>query len=70
MLVSVRVGKHRTARLMVEVIDLVTGAVVEELVSPFQAPAYRGVTLMPLGGGLFRLSARKGRHTRSILVSA
>jgi hypothetical protein len=51
----------------VEVIDLVTGAEVEAFVSPFQAPTYRGVTLTPLGNGLFRLSARKGRHTVSMV---
>jgi Tol biopolymer transport system component len=68
-LVSVRVGRHRTARLMVEVFDLVTGLEVEALVCPFQAPAYRAITLTPLGNGLFRLSARKGRHTVSILLA-
>jgi hypothetical protein len=68
-LVSVRVGKHRTARLMVEVIDLVTGAEVEAFVSPFQAPAYRAITLTPLGNGLFRLSSRKDKHTVSILLA-
>jgi Tol biopolymer transport system component len=68
-LVSVRVGKHKKARLMVEVFDLVTRAEVEALVSPFQAPAYRAITLTPLGDGLYRLSARKGKHTVSILLA-
>jgi Tol biopolymer transport system component len=69
-LVPVRVGRHKTARLMVEVFDLVSGAEVEALVCPFQAPRYRGITLMPLGNGLYRLSARKGRHTVTTLLTA
>ncbi|HJT78640.1 MAG TPA: hypothetical protein VJ739_15665, partial [Gemmataceae bacterium] len=69
-LVSVRVGKHRTARLMVEVFDLVTGAEVEALVCPFQAPTYRAITLTPLGNGLVMLSARKGKHTVTALLPA
>jgi hypothetical protein len=69
-LVSVRVGKHKKARLMVEVFDLLTGTVVEEFLSPFQAPAYRASTLTPLGNGLSLLSARKGKHASSILLTA
>jgi Tol biopolymer transport system component len=68
-LVTVRVGKHKKARLMVEVIDLVTGAEVEALVCPFQAPTYRAITLTPVGPGLFRLSARKGKHTVTTLLT-
>jgi hypothetical protein len=66
----VRVGKHKTLRLMVEVFDLATGAEVEALACPFQAPRYRGITLTPLGNGLYRLSARKGRHTVTTLLTA
>jgi Tol biopolymer transport system component len=69
-LVAVRAGKHRRVRLMIEVFDLVTGAEVEAFVSPFQPSAYRGIALMPLGGGLYRLSGRKGKHAVSILLPA
>jgi hypothetical protein len=65
-LFSVRVGKHKT-RLMVEVFDLVTGGMVESLVSPFQSPAYRAISLVPLyspDGTLqsLLLTARKGKR--------
>jgi Tol biopolymer transport system component len=69
MLVSVRVGKHKTARLMVEVFDMVTGAEVEAFLSPFQSPSYRAITLTPLANGLFQLSARKGKHTVTLFLT-
>jgi hypothetical protein len=67
-LVRVRVRKHRTARLMVEVFDLVTGAEVEAFRSPFQAPTYRAITLTELANGVLQLSARKGKHRVTALL--
>jgi Tol biopolymer transport system component len=73
-LVAVRVGKHKTVRLMLEVFDLVTGAEVEALAIPFQGAAYRDISLVPLalnGAGIVDLvlvSARKGKHTATALL--
>jgi Tol biopolymer transport system component len=67
-LVSVRGGRHKARRLRVAVFDLVSGAQVKSFASPFQVPTYRAISLTPLGGGSFRLSARKGKRPVSILL--
>jgi hypothetical protein len=67
-LVSVRGGRHKVRRLRVAVFDLVTGAQVKSFASPFQAPACHAISLTPLGGDSFRLSARKGKRPVSVLL--
>jgi Tol biopolymer transport system component len=74
LLVLARVGKRKTLRLTVEVFDVVTGAEVLAIVSPFQSPKYRAIRLVPMdlnGDGitdLIELMARKGKHNVTALL--
>jgi uncharacterized repeat protein (TIGR01451 family) len=64
-LVTVKVGKKKT-RLMVEVLDDATGALVEPaFASPFQAPAYKRITVSVGAGSPAQIivTARKGKRT-------
>jgi Tol biopolymer transport system component len=59
-LVSVRVGKKKTTRLMIEVFDAVSGAVERVFLSPFQKPAYSNIRVSAAGNQVV-LTARHGK---------
>jgi hypothetical protein len=72
-LVPVRSGKKgKKAKLMVEEFDAATGAYLREFVSPFQAPAYRGIGVSVRAGAPDQIvvTARKGRRTVASIALA
>jgi Tol biopolymer transport system component len=68
-LVSVKTGKKKKARLMVQVFSAATGALLEQFLSPFQKPAFKNIEVRTAdsnGDGVADevvVSARKGRKT-------
>jgi hypothetical protein len=72
-LVSVKVGKKK-ARLMVQVLADDTGALKEELPSPFQKPAFKNIRVSVRdsnGDGVpdqVVLTAKKGKRTVTAIV--
>jgi Tol biopolymer transport system component len=63
-LVTVKVGRKKTTRRMVEVLDADTGAVEETFAAPFQGPAYSKGRVSVRGNQVV-VTARKGRKTVS-----
>jgi uncharacterized repeat protein (TIGR01451 family) len=71
-LVRVEVGKKKKARLMVEEFDAITGAFLREFLSPFQAPADKGIGVSVRAGAPDQIvvTARKGRRTVTSIIFA
>jgi hypothetical protein len=74
-LVPVRVGKKKATRLMVDVFYADTGALKEQILSPFQKPAYANIQMMlrdSNGDGVpdvLVFTAKKGRKKVSRMVT-